>query len=158
MRHINFYTITENDKEITCEIGNYEYLPLKYDGDFPYFNKFREDGSFQSTNAEVTEYEKEYINVNLHVVTGDDAGMVELPLLYYRGYKAVDTATGKEIKLIKSESALLLLVIDSNYDGNIRVYYPGKIYWHIADAVSVVSFILIVLYSIKGRRRAKVQK
>lgn len=158
MRHINFYTITENDKEITCEIGNYEYLPLKYDGDFPYFNKFREDGSFQSTNAEVTEYEKEYINVNLHVVTGDDAGMVELPLLYYRGYKAVDTATGKEIKLIKSESALLLLVIDSNYDGNIRVYYPGKIYWHIADAVSVVSFVLIVLYSIKGRRRAKVQK
>ena len=150
MPYMNLYTMTENDKELSCQVGNYEYLPRKADGYFPE-DFLREEGHYDATDAVVTGYEKEYTNISFHAVTGDEKGEVELPLLYYRGYKAINADTGEKIRLTKSVHALLLLELDSNFDGNVRVYYAGKVYWHIAEVVSVISFILIVVYGMRRR-------
>ena len=150
MPYMNLYTMTENDKELSCQVGNYEYLPRKADGYFPE-DFLREEGHYDATDAVVTGYEKEYTNISFHAVTGDEKGEVELPLLYYRGYKAINADTGEKIRLTKSVHALLLLELDSNFDGNVRVYYAGKVYWHIAEVVSVITFILIVVYGMRRR-------
>ncbi len=149
MKHINFYTMSENDKELSSTIGNYEYLPLRAYGGFPQ-EVFREEGTFNAANAEVTDYVKKYTNVFLHAsVKNEDGGSIELPLLYYRGYKAVNTDNGSKVKLVKSENAQLMLELDGNFDGNIKVYYAGKISWHIAELISVITFSLLMVYVVK---------
>lgn len=150
MQYTNLYTMTENDKLLSCQIGNYEYLPLRADGGFP-SDIFLEERTFNTSTAEVTEYKKNYNNVFMHVTTGGEEGRIELPLLYYRGYKAVDIDTGEKIKLVKSENAQLLMEVNSNYDGNIKVYYASKIYWHIAELISLITFIWIVIYAKKRK-------
>lgn len=143
---ITFNAICPEDVEVTCNIGNYEYMPLKDDGGMPYTIMFREPLNCLTTNAKVSEYKKQYTNIYIHVKTDDNVGIVELPLLYYRGYKAVDTDTGKNIVTFKSASnARLGIVVENGYEGNIKVYYAGKITWHIAEIVSSITFIIIIM-------------
>lgn len=151
---VTINTISSEDKEVTCNIGNYEYIPLKGDGDMPYVVTFRQPLSCLTTNVELMEYRKEYTNIYIHLrAEKDGAGIVELPLLYYRGYKAVDTDTGKEMMVFKSMSnARLGVVVDSGYEGNIKVYYAGKTSWHIAEIVSCITFCIIVIYWIINKK------
>lgn len=146
---VTLNTISPDDVEITCNIGNYEYIPLREDGGMPFTNMFREPLICRTTNAVVTEFEKKYTNIYAHVVVDkDNVGLVEVPLLYYRGYKAVDVDTGKELMLYNvGSSARVGVILESGYEGNIKVYYAGKTTWHIAEAVSCIVFILIILYS-----------
>lgn len=145
------YTISPEDQDVTCSIGNFEYIPLKGDGGMPYFDSFKKPLTCLSTNAEVTAYNKEYTNIYIHVKTeNDNVGIVELPLLYYRGYKAFDIETGKSITVFKSNSnARLGLIVENGYEGDIKVYYAGKTTWHVAEIISCVTFLLIIFYSIK---------
>lgn len=151
MSYMNLYTMTENDKELSCQIGNYEYIPMKIDGYFPE-DVFRQESYYTATDVVVTNYEKKYTNISMHAATaGDKNGMVELPLLYYLGYKAINADTGEKITLTRSVHAQLAVELDSNFDGNIKIYYAGKFYWHIAEAVSVLTFVLIVIYGFKRK-------
>lgn len=153
MQYVNLYTMTENDKELSCTVGNYEYMPMKIDGFFPE-DVLRQESHFNAFDAVVTDYKKEYTNISMHVTTsGDEKGMVELPLLYYRGYKAVNADTGEKVKLVKCEHAQLMVELESNFDGNINVYYSGKVSWHIAELVSVITFILIMAKCLKNYYR-----
>lgn len=148
-------TISPEDKEVTCNIGNYEYIPLKGDGGMPYTVMFRQSPGCIATNAEVTDYRKEYTNVYLHLKADkDNVGLVELPLLYYRGYRAVDLNTGNELNVFKSTSdALLGVVVESGYEGDIKVYFAGKTSWHVAEIISCITFVLIAAYSITKRKK-----
>ena len=42
-----------------------------------------------------------------------------------------------------------MLELDGNFDGNIKVYYAGKISWHIAELISVITFSLLMVYVVK---------
>lgn len=152
MEHINLYTISPTDKEITCQVGNAEYMPLTENGDFPYFVRFREIEGCYAVNAEIIEFHKNYTNIYVHVETGENVGLLELPLLYYRGYRAFDIDTGKEFTVYKNGgSAQLGVIVNENYDGTIKIYYAGKVSWHIAEIVSAITLISIVIYSIRKR-------
>ena len=157
----NLYAISPEDQDVTCNIGNFEYIPLKSDGGIPYIVSFTEPLSCLTTNAEVTNYKKEYTNIYIHVkAKSDNVGLVEVPLLYYIGYKAVDINTGKEFNVFKSGSnARLCFVVENGYEGDIKVYYAGKTSWHIAEIVSIVIFLSIVgyaVYPIAKKRYAKI--
>lgn len=150
MSYFNFYTMTENDKETSCTVG-LEYLPLDDNGRYAEII-LREVGTYHSNNIVVTDYSQKYNNVNMHAQAEPNlGGSVELPLFYYRGYKAIDVDTGKKVDLVRSEGAMLKVNIPSGYNGNIKVYYAGKLSWHIAEIVSVITLILIIIYSMKRK-------
>ena len=85
------YAISPTDKDFTFNLGGFEYMPLRDDDGIPYMNMLMENEECQTTNAEISNYSKYLTNINVHIKTGAaSTGMVEFPLLYYRGYKAVD--------------------------------------------------------------------
>lgn len=152
---INLYTISPMDKSVTCNIGNFEYIPLLNDGNMPYTNMFTEVERCLTSNAEVTEFNKKHTNIVCHVKASDDLpGVVELPLLYYRGYKAYDIDTGQGFRLMKSgSSARLSLYVESGYEGNIKICYAGKDSWHVAEAVSLITFICIIILIVRNKKQ-----
>lgn len=153
----DLYTISPEDKKVTCNLGNYEYIPLKGDGEMPYIDSFMKPLSCLSTNAEVSDFYKKYTNVYVHVKTDDNiVGIIEMPLLYYRGYEAVDIDTGRKMPVFNSSSnARVGVVIEGGYEGNIKVYYTGKTTWHIAELISCATFIIILVYGFNFRKRQK---
>lgn len=62
--------------------------------------------------------------------------------------------TGNELNVFKSTSdALLGVVVESGYEGDIKVYFTGKTSWHVAEIISCITFVLIAAYSITKRKK-----
>ncbi len=62
--------------------------------------------------------------------------------------------TGNELNVFKSTSdALLGVVVESGYEGDIKVYFAGKTSWHVAEIISCITFVLISAYSITKRKK-----
>ena len=143
------YAISPTDKDFTFNLGGFEYMPLRDDDGIPYMNMLMENEECQTTNAEISNYSKYLTNINVHIKTGAaSTGMVEFPLLYYRGYKAVDVNTGEELLVYNStSSARLAVIVPADYDSDVKVYYAGKTTWHIAEVVSAMMMLFIILYS-----------
>lgn len=143
------YAISPTDKDFTFNLGGFEYMPLRDDDGIPYMNMLMENEECQTTNAEISNYSKYLTNINVHIKTGAaSTGMVEFPLLYYRGYKAVDVNTGEELLVYNStSSARLAVIVTADYDSDVKVYYAGKTTWHIAEVVSAMMMLFIILYS-----------
>ena len=143
------YAISPTDKDFTFNLGGFEYMPLRDDDGIPYMNMLMENEECQTTNAEISNYSKYLTNINVHIKTGAaSTGMVEFPLLYYRGYKAVDVNTGEELLVYNStSSARLAVIVPADYDSDVKVYYAGKTTWHIAEVVSAMMMVFIILYS-----------
>lgn len=143
------YAISPTDKDFTFNLGGFEYMPLRDDDGIPYMNMLMENEECQTTNAEISNYSKYLTNINVHIKTGAaSTGMVEFPLLYYRGYKAVDVNTGEELLVYNStSSARLSVIVPADYDSDVKVYYAGKTTWHIAEVVSAMMMLFIILYS-----------
>ncbi len=161
-RYSKYLTINDNDVGFSNSIGNMEYIPLTTEGSIPFLNEFYEVKSCYTTNANVTDYNKQYTNIQAHIVSSkDNVGIVEFPLLYYRGYRIVDVNTGKEFQPFKiGGGARLGIIAEPGYEGDIKVYYAGETMWHVMDVISLFAFIALLAYiivpktAIYARKRA----
>ena len=125
------YAISPTDKDFTFNLGGFEYMPLRDDDGIPYMNMLMENEECQTTNAEISNYSKYLTNINVHIKTG-----------------AVDVNTGDELLVYNStSSARLAVIVPADYDSDVKVYYAGKTTWHIAEVVSAMMMVFIILYS-----------
>lgn len=79
--------------------------------------------------------------------TADTEGFVELPLLYYPGYRA-DTGT-----LYPSEHGLVGLAVPAGFDGTVTVRWQEPRRWLAADLISLVSFAALAGRAVYRRRK-----
>ena len=151
------YAVSPTDKTFTFNLGGFEYMPLRDDDGLPYMNMLMDNEECQTTNAKISNYEKYMTNIKVHITTDAGSfGMVEFPLLYYRGYKAVDVNTGEKLTLHNStSSARLSIIVPAGYDSDVRIYYAGKTSWHIAEAVSLLAMIYIIWFSAKSAKEKR---
>ena len=128
-------------------IGNGEYIPLLDDGSWTYMNEL-EIHEAVLTDVEQTSYHKSGTNITIGVVNNTErTGTVELPLLYYFGYKAYDTITGRKIQLYPTDRKHLAFSVEPGMEMNVRIRYAGKFLWKAADVVSVLTLAgMISLY------------
>lgn len=158
-----YLNVREDDIDFSCSTGNMEYIPLTADGEIPYINQFEEMHACYTTNAKASDYSKKYTNITVHVKGADESvGIVEFPLLYYRGYKIVDVNTREEFKKFKIGGiARLGMIVEPGYEGDIKVYYAGETMWHIMDIVSIIAFISMlvnIIHQKKLKKNYKTQK
>lgn len=78
---------------------------------------------------------------------------VNLPLLAYRHYKAVDTATGEELPLHQNEDHCLTVTLPAGYTGTVQVRYLPPVLWHLAEAVTLLTWAGLAGYGVFCRRR-----
>lgn len=142
---VRLNSITQNDTEYANDIGMMEYYPMV--GDTLSSINLNEQNC-KTIFVDVSDYKKEYTNIYLHASNSSGAeGLIELPLFYYRGYVVENLTTHQitqaEAGAIKNVS---FKVPAGEYD--YKIYYKGMNYWYIGYYASLVSVILLVLYTI----------
>lgn len=71
---------------------------------------------------------------------------ITVPVIAYKGYVAVDDATGEKLTVTYNENRILQVVLPAGYQGNVKVYFKEPFYWRIAEMISLVLLIGIVLW------------
>ena len=78
-------------------------------------------------------------------------GKVEVPLLYYPGYKAVDS-NGNKLECLRGTNDVLSIVVPSGYSGTVKIRYKGLAFWKISDIISLISLLAIIAYVILKKK------
>ncbi len=138
--------IDELSGNYTPIVGNGEYMPLNVfkmwgvEDTFKILNYYKE-------NVEVSNFHKKYTNASFNVKNNTDGmGLIEVALLYYPGYTAIDTITGNKVPLMQCNSNRIGILVGPGVEMNIEMEYTGKTVWKIAEIISLLSIIGIILY------------
>ena len=140
-----------------CEVGTgnvaggeYLFYGLKDD----YIRLFTYRNESASENVTVNEYKKDGLKCNVTCTnTSAEEGYIELPLLYYIGYKAYDTNTGETMTCIYGNRCDIRVLIPSGYNSSFEVKYTGRGYWKLGDMASAGSLILLCVWFIICKKK-----
>ena len=104
--------------------------------------------------VELQEYEKGCLRAEMVCtnVTGIDS-YVDIPLLLYKGYQAIDAATGQEMELCAGANNVIRVVIPAGYEGTVQVSFESPIYWRIAELISVLTIAVLLVVGLRCRRK-----
>lgn len=103
--------------------------------------------------------------VSLQSVTMDDGGyifyvenqsgaesQIVVPYLAYKGYVAVDRASGTELATKQGDHAILAVMLPPGYQGEIEVYFREPLLWRLAEIVSLLTLLVLIGVIVKKRR------
>lgn len=135
---VNFFE--KNIKEVgDYEISFGEYMPLSADKNYILERKdvitttYPLEHSFTRNGLELT--------INYNNNQGNNS--LELPLLYYKGYKAI--SNDKELNVYQTNNGLVGVDINDE-EGTIYVYYGGTKIQKLSKIVSIITMIVFVIY------------
>lgn len=118
-----------------------EYLPESTVG-----SQLEEGKIFKTNNIILREYSKEGLSIECNVFADELGGYIEVPLLYYKGYKVIDTNTNLNLDFVNGNNNVIRIILPANYSGNIKIFFEEPIYWRIAEIVTYCSIIILVVY------------
>lgn len=127
--------------------GGLEYLPSVVPG----YGFMKERGDIiiadnehiQSKNLSI---EKGLTSVDIIV---NSPGKIELPLIYYKGYKA--ELNSKELAVQQSSYGLIELPVQQS--GNLKVYYAGTWIQTVSWYISLISIVLFCIFIYRIKRK-----
>ena len=134
--------------------GN-EYLPIeiKNQNDIAYLEKRKDDKiKIEKGKAKVKIISNNVPRMEFSVNDIKESVTLELPRLYYLGYKIVDE-DGKEINYFKNDKGLISIKL--NKDGKYYVSYPGTTSYQIAKVVCIFTAticIIIIFLKFKNKK------
>lgn len=154
---VRFFTYESLVEGIDQEIASKEYLPEETDledlNDCTLYNINDKETKFdfsQVGNKITFEYENKELDMEINV-----------PLLYYKGYKAhIESENGEITKLEtlkNNENGFVLVKGDKDLSGTITVKYSITAVQIICYLISFISFIGLILYIIYNIMRKKIR-
>ncbi len=122
-------------------VSGAEYLP--YETDQQYLIPGVPTGS---DNIEVEGYESGALawEVNCYNQSAEE-GNLRLPLLYYKGYQAVDEDTGEKMVTYAGDNNAVCVEVPSGYSGIINVKFVSPWYWRLSEIINVLAIIGMVV-------------
>lgn len=122
-------------------IAGAEYLPYGADASL-----FWTHDPYAGENVEITDYDKNGIEIEMYCRNRNDGTeTVELPLLYYYGYRAYDKTGGQELAITTNDNYAVCVEIPGNYEGTVHVAFYSPWYWRVAEAVSCLSLLAMIV-------------
>lgn len=76
---------------------------------------------------------------------------LEMPLLYYVGYSAVDLNTGASLEVSESDNGFVDVRTEAS-SGTIAVEYTGTLIQHVTLAISVITLVVLIVTSCLRRK------
>lgn len=101
----------------------------------------------------IKNYEKNYLHTVFDCVnsSGKDS-FVELPVLLYKGYRAIDAASGQALAISPGSNQNICVQIPAGYSGRVDLDFVSPFYWRLAEAASLSAIVLIAAIVWKYRR------
>lgn len=115
-----------------------EYLPAGTD-----VSRLSYGGAVGEEQVNILEFSKEHLDTATLAENGDveQPRYLELPMLYYKGYRAEDMATGEAFPVLAGDNNVVRVQLPPGYQGRVRCRYAGEWYWRAAEAVSAAAWI-----------------
>lgn len=136
----------------TTYVSNGEYLPYQSE-----ISLMQCDLVVPGEGVEVLDYTKgqDTLRMELKVLSiKDSESYVELPILYYKGYVAEDMDTGQRFEVVSGDNSVVRVILPANYSGRIQVYFGSLWYWRVAEVISLLTLLGIMILLLR-RRPAK---
>ena len=102
---------------------------------------------------EITELYRQGTSMDVYV-NAPDGATVELPVLNYRYYYVTDES-GKSYELSDGENDEISIDVDAGFDGVVSLYYEPPVFWHVAEWISLLSFVAFLVWLWKRYRVKK---
>ena len=129
--------------------GNAEYFPLKLES--IEILKNRGNNIIVTNNGTISNIERDNGLINFSININNIKSKAELPLIYYKGY----TARIKDKEVEVHESSIGLVEISVNESGNVTVQFSGTFLQKYSIYISLLSFLLLLVYIYIYNRNSK---
>lgn len=86
----------------------------------------------------------------LYCETAESTGTVEVPLLNYKGYHVRDDQ-GNQYEIYDGTNNVIAFSLPANFAGNITVYFEEPKSWRVAEAISVISLLGLIIVCWRNR-------
>lgn len=153
LMHYGLARVYERQGMGTMEVSNGEYLPYQTDQRLLQADQIV---CGAGVTAEGYEKKRDTLQVRLAVTNAGAESYVEVPLLYYRGYAATDTATGEKLAVEPGSNNVVRVLLPERYEGELRVRFREPWYWRMGELISLLAITgTLTVYGIagKGKRR-----
>ena len=140
------------DSYVTSYIGQSEYIYLFTDNEALWPGDLHLKGI---DPREITAYQKDGTNLTFTVRTTPGDHMIDLPLLYYKGYRAEGTGCD-EIELVRGNNNVIQLnVKNMAEESSFRIWFQPPVTWTIASVLSGIGFVVLLGINLFRRKIPK---
>lgn len=150
VHNTNFVRIYNAEGMGSGYIAGQEYLPYGTDASQLLWRAPAAIG-----DVEIEGYEQGPLTMEVSCRMPGGEGSLNLPLLYYKGYRAIDQNTGERLAVYAGENNTVQVDVPTGYEGTIRVAYVSPWYWRLAEAVSLISGIGLAVWYCMMRKKDK---
>lgn len=109
-----------------------------------------------SDNLSCTVVEKGSLRYTLRLVneSADQNANLELPLVYYPGYRVLAN-DGGAATVTEGETGQVAVVLAPGYDGTLTVGFAEPLSWRAAEVVSALTVVGLIVWLVRDRKRKK---
>ena len=102
-------------------------------------------------DAEMADYEKRSTTITAQVSARTES-RITFPLFDYDGFRA--TLDGREIAVERGNNNRVSVVLPAGTSGALKIWFAGKWWWRVGDAVSAAALIGLLFWMKKGAKKA----
>ena len=96
----------------------------------------------------ITEIQKLGTTLTCRIANTGENGYAEFPLMLYKGYVAEHMETGEMFDITAGYNNAVRVEIPSGFTGTLQVSFKEPVYWRIAEIVSTLSIIGLLIFGI----------
>lgn len=148
-----------NSNQDYYEIYSYEGMGFGYISGAEYLIQGTDESELTFSRAKTGQgvsmdnYTKKYLSVGFDCINeSEEDSFVELPLLLYKGYRAVDAASSRRMQIFAGDNQNLCVSIPSGYSGRIQVDFVSPVYWRVAEMISLAAIVFVIFQFRRYRR------
>ncbi len=137
--------------ETTADLDTYDMGFIEYLRPDAVREDFKKKIDVTAGKAEVYELERVGTSMDVYVMSPEGA-TIELPVLNYKYYTVKDEK-GNSYAIMDGKNDEICFDVDAGFDGIISLRYEVPGLWHVAETISVISFMCFLIIMGKMRRR-----
>lgn len=142
-----FEAVFSQDMDTNVESGE-EYLPVNAISD-----EFDTDNIYKNENVIIRNLSRKGIQLRFTCVNNSDTKQaVDLPLLYYKGYDATavnESGIKQHLACMSGNNQVVSIIVPEGFHGNVTVMFKEPIYWRVAEFITLISVIGIIISELK---------
>lgn len=105
--------------------------------------------------VQVLDKKKKGTTVTVDYANGLEYAWIEVPLLWYPGYKAIDLDTGLELPVTIGDNHVVRVTVPGMSEGTFRVYYAGRGRYRTAEVISILTLVCWGGFCLWRRKKEK---
>ena len=141
-------SVNENTGRVHAGCATFEYLPSKAFANLDYIKQRENTAIVISGKATIENEEKQGTNMQFAITETEETATIELPYIYYLGYKVTlqaEDGSTKELPTFESDNGFVAFEIAESEKGQVTANYTGTTLMQITYIVSGVTLLGIVI-------------